>query len=140
MDGEPGTTLTVDDLMLRPWRHSDASAVFAACQDPEIARWVTIPQPYRAADADAFIEGTQAMWRDGTGAPFAITSQNSAGTTWEAGSTQTVTWDVAGTTAPQFDAAQAAKGGLYIGGIASWRKIDDNTIEIITKVVDAVLP
>ena len=42
--------------------------------------------------------------------------------------------------APQFDAAQAAQGGLYIGGIASWRKIDDNTIEIITKVVDAVLP
>ena len=42
--------------------------------------------------------------------------------------------------APQFDAAQAAQGGLYIGGIASWRKIDDNTIEITTKVVDAVLP
>jgi peptide/nickel transport system substrate-binding protein len=42
--------------------------------------------------------------------------------------------------APQFDAAQAAQGGLYTGGIASWRKLDDNTVEIITKVVDAVLP
>ncbi|MBY0318300.1 MAG: ABC transporter substrate-binding protein [Reyranella sp.] len=43
-------------------------------------------------------------------------------------------------TAPQFDAAQAAQGGLYVGGIASWRKLDDSTIEITTKVVDAVLP
>jgi peptide/nickel transport system substrate-binding protein len=43
-------------------------------------------------------------------------------------------------TAPQFDATQAAQGGLYTGGIASWRKIDDNTVEITTKVVDAVLP
>ncbi len=42
--------------------------------------------------------------------------------------------------APQFDAAQAAQGGLYTGGIASWRKLDDNTVEITTKVVDAVLP
>ena len=42
--------------------------------------------------------------------------------------------------APQFDATQAAQGGLYTGGIASWRKIDDNTVEITTKVIDAVLP
>jgi peptide/nickel transport system substrate-binding protein len=42
--------------------------------------------------------------------------------------------------AQQFDAAQAAQGGLYTGGIASWRKLDDNTVEITTKVVDAVLP
>jgi peptide/nickel transport system substrate-binding protein len=42
--------------------------------------------------------------------------------------------------APQFDAAQAAQGGLYTGGIASWRKLDDSTVEITTKVVDAVLP
>ncbi len=44
----------------------------AICQDPEIARWVTIPQPFRAADADAFIENALSMWRTGTGAPFAI--------------------------------------------------------------------
>ena len=54
------------------WRPDDAAAVLAACQDPEIARWVNIPQPYLRADADAFIEGALAMWRDGTGAPFAI--------------------------------------------------------------------
>jgi RimJ/RimL family protein N-acetyltransferase len=46
--------------------------VFAVCQDPEIARWVTIPQPFGLADAEAFIETARAMWRDGTGAAFAI--------------------------------------------------------------------
>ena len=46
MDGEPGTTLTADDLILRPWRPADAAEVLAVCQDPEIARWVTIPQPF----------------------------------------------------------------------------------------------
>ena len=56
MDGEPGTILTIDELVLRPWRPADAPAVLAVCQDPEIARWVTIPQPFLPADADAFIE------------------------------------------------------------------------------------
>jgi RimJ/RimL family protein N-acetyltransferase len=68
----PGTTLTVDELILRPWRRSDAAAVLAACQDPEIARWVALPRPFLPDDADAFLEEALAMWRDGTGAPFAI--------------------------------------------------------------------
>ena len=33
---------------------------------------MTIPQPFLAADADAFIQNSLAMWRDGTGAAFAI--------------------------------------------------------------------
>ena len=73
MEGVPTVSLRVDELLLRPWRPTDAEAVFTICQDPEIARWVTIPQPFLAADADAFIEAARAMWRDGTGAPFAIT-------------------------------------------------------------------
>src|ERR1044072_1854908 len=72
MDDAPGTTLRIDDLILRPWRPADAPAVFAVCQDPEIARWVTIPQPFERSDADAFIESALTMGRDGTGAPFAI--------------------------------------------------------------------
>ena len=72
VDGESGTTLTIDDLVLRPWRPDDAPELYAVCQDPEIARWVTIPQPFLPADADAFIQNALTMWRDGTGAPFAI--------------------------------------------------------------------
>jgi RimJ/RimL family protein N-acetyltransferase len=72
MEDERETTLVIDEFVLRPWRPSDAPALLAACQDPEIARWVTIPQPYLRADSDAFIETARTMWRDGTGAPFAI--------------------------------------------------------------------
>jgi RimJ/RimL family protein N-acetyltransferase len=72
VDDATGTTLEIDDLRLRPWREADAPALLAACQDPEIARWVTIPQPYGPDDADAFIASSQTMWRDGSGAPFAI--------------------------------------------------------------------
>jgi RimJ/RimL family protein N-acetyltransferase len=72
VEDQPGMILTIDELVLRPWRPSDVAAVLAACQDPEIARWVDIPQPYLSADADAFIESAHAMWGDGSGAPFAI--------------------------------------------------------------------
>ena len=72
MDAGSGTTLTIDDLILRPWRPADAPEVYAVCQDPEIARWVTIPQPFLPADADAFIDSALTMWRDGRGAAFAI--------------------------------------------------------------------
>jgi RimJ/RimL family protein N-acetyltransferase len=70
--GATGAALDLGDVLLRPWRATDAPALFAACQDPEIARWVSIPQPYRLADAQAFIAESSSMWRDGSGAAFAI--------------------------------------------------------------------
>jgi hypothetical protein len=39
----------------------------------------------------------------GTAGPFTVTSQNTAGITWNAGSKQTITWDVAGTTANEIN-------------------------------------
>lgn len=45
-------------LLLRPWREEDADAVFEACQDPEIPRWMPmIPRPYTLEDARAFVTG-----------------------------------------------------------------------------------
>jgi ABC-type transport system substrate-binding protein len=41
---------------------------------------------------------------------------------------------------PQFDQSQANQAASYSAPIASWRKIDDWTVEITTKRVDAVLP
>jgi RimJ/RimL family protein N-acetyltransferase len=64
--------LDLGDVVLRPWVDSDAPALVAACQDPEVARWVSIPQPYLAEDAEAFINESRAMWRDQSGAAFAI--------------------------------------------------------------------
>ena len=53
----PGNEVTLSDgvVTLRAWRTADAPAVFAACQDPLIARFVPIPQPYTDADALSFV-------------------------------------------------------------------------------------
>jgi RimJ/RimL family protein N-acetyltransferase len=46
------------DLVLRPWVEDDVPALVAACNDPEIARWIpVIPSPYTEEDARAFIGG-----------------------------------------------------------------------------------
>ena len=48
-------TLRDGDLVLRPKQPDDADAIAAACQDPEIARWTSVPSPYARADAEQFI-------------------------------------------------------------------------------------
>jgi RimJ/RimL family protein N-acetyltransferase len=48
-------TLTTDRLVLRPLEPSDTDAVLAACQDPEIPRWTSVPSPYTREHAEAFI-------------------------------------------------------------------------------------
>jgi RimJ/RimL family protein N-acetyltransferase len=61
-----------DRVVLRPWTRDDADVVFAACQDPEIQRWTTVPSPYRHEDAVCYVtEISEAAWRDGGGV-FAI--------------------------------------------------------------------
>jgi RimJ/RimL family protein N-acetyltransferase len=59
-------------VTLRVWRRDDAPAVLAACQDPLIARFVPIPQPYVKEEARAFIEKTQRDWESGDEQAFAI--------------------------------------------------------------------
>jgi RimJ/RimL family protein N-acetyltransferase len=65
--------ITAGDLHLRPFRPSDAPAVHAACQDPDIQRWTRVPSPYTRQDAHAFIEEfAPSEWESGRGAVFAI--------------------------------------------------------------------
>jgi RimJ/RimL family protein N-acetyltransferase len=46
------------DLVLRPWVEDDVPALVAACNDPEIARWIPlIPSPYTEDDALVFVRG-----------------------------------------------------------------------------------
>jgi len=46
------------DLVLRPWTEDDVDAMVAGCNDPEVAHWIpTLPHPYTADDALAFIRG-----------------------------------------------------------------------------------
>jgi RimJ/RimL family protein N-acetyltransferase len=43
-------------LTLRPWREGDVPAIVAACQDPELLRWLPlIPRPYTREHAQAFV-------------------------------------------------------------------------------------
>jgi RimJ/RimL family protein N-acetyltransferase len=49
------------DLVLRLWTEEDVPALVAACNDPEIVRWIpVIPSPYTEDDALAFISGEAA--------------------------------------------------------------------------------
>ncbi|MFI8194572.1 GNAT family N-acetyltransferase [Streptomyces sp. NPDC085946] len=49
-------TLTTDRLVLRPVGPQDTGAVYAACQDPDVQRWTTIPSPYLREHARGFTE------------------------------------------------------------------------------------
>jgi RimJ/RimL family protein N-acetyltransferase/nitrite reductase/ring-hydroxylating ferredoxin subunit len=69
----PNPPLTDGVIALRPFKAEDAPAIAAACQDPEIPRWIPIiPVPYTEADARGFILLTLQAWHDGSGYEFAI--------------------------------------------------------------------
>ena len=58
--------------MLRAWRIDDVPAVTAACQDPEIARWLSfVPEPYTEEDARFYVQDCIDALEDRK--PFAIT-------------------------------------------------------------------
>lgn len=60
-------------LVLRAWEPEDAPTVFAACQDPEIARFLPIPQPYTETSASEFVALRRADWESDNERAFAIT-------------------------------------------------------------------
>jgi RimJ/RimL family protein N-acetyltransferase len=70
---EQEISLTDGVVVLRRWRLDDAPAVFAACQDPLIARFIPIPQPYTEAVARGFIEARRRDWESDDERSFAIT-------------------------------------------------------------------
>jgi RimJ/RimL family protein N-acetyltransferase len=59
-------------ISLRPWRAADAPAVHEACQDPEIPRFVPVPQPYTLDDARWFVANALEESTAGPSAHFAI--------------------------------------------------------------------
>ena len=54
----------------------DVPAIVAACNDPETARWTTVPSPYTEADARAWIERCATAWSEGA-APLAVVERSS---------------------------------------------------------------
>jgi RimJ/RimL family protein N-acetyltransferase len=59
-------TLTTERLVLRTPTMADAAAIEAACQDPEIPKWTTVPSPYTREHAEGFIRLIGEWWADGT--------------------------------------------------------------------------
>lgn len=67
-----------DDLLLRPIDKDDERAVYEACQDTEIQRWIqVIPSPYTEADASAYVSEARRRWADRKAGTFAIVDATS---------------------------------------------------------------
>jgi RimJ/RimL family protein N-acetyltransferase len=64
--------LHTDRLELRAPTASDADAIFAACQDPEIPRWTTVPSPYTREHAEEFVDLVAGWWTDDSQAVWGI--------------------------------------------------------------------
>ena len=60
-------------VTLRCWEPGDADAVWTACQDPEIVRFLPIPQPYTQEVAREFVAQRRADWNTHDERSFAIT-------------------------------------------------------------------
>jgi RimJ/RimL family protein N-acetyltransferase len=73
-------TLHTERLVLRPFEERDEAAVAAACDDPDIQRFVPVPEPYTLRDAEEFIRVVSpAGWRDDTMYNFGIFTRGAGG-------------------------------------------------------------
>ena len=69
----PPRSLPAGPVTLRALAERDLDDMVVTCQDPEAARWTTVPVPYTRADAVSFLHGRfPSGWLGGTGAGFAI--------------------------------------------------------------------
>ncbi|MFI0896632.1 GNAT family N-acetyltransferase [Streptomyces sp. NPDC020983] len=66
-------TLTTERLYLRALEPADTDAVLAACQDPEIPRWTSVPSPYTREHAADFVQRLSPLgWQDDTMYNFGV--------------------------------------------------------------------
>lgn len=68
----PDPPLADEVVLLRPWRDEDVPQLVAACQDPDIQKYIPIPRPYRTTDAEQYVTRTTHQWRTGAAAAFAM--------------------------------------------------------------------
>src|SRR3954469_4447603 len=76
MAGPLNTQLATPRLLLRPIGPDDVAAVYAACQDPQIQRWTTVPSPYLREHAEQFAcDYAPKAWAAGDAAVFGVTAR-----------------------------------------------------------------
>ncbi|MFI1973033.1 GNAT family N-acetyltransferase [Streptomyces cinnamoneus] len=72
-------SLKTDRLVLRPFAPSDAPAVHAACQEPDIPRYTSAPSPYTPEHARVFVEDTCPKgWREDSLYTFGLFTRDDA--------------------------------------------------------------
>lgn len=72
------TEIPAGRLHLRPWQGSDADAVLAACQDPALQRWTSVPVPYTRRHAVQYVQDVSPQgWASGTAAHLAVVDATS---------------------------------------------------------------
>lgn len=65
--------LVTGDLVRRPWRASDADAVYRACQGEQIQRWTSVPVPCERRHVETFVTAvSRAAWPGVGAAPLDI--------------------------------------------------------------------
>ncbi|QXP60555.1 zinc-dependent metalloprotease [Olleya sp. HaHaR_3_96] len=80
---------------------------------------------------------------DDTDGPFLVTSQNASGLSWSIGSTQTITWDVAGTAVapgvntPNVNILLSTDGGVTFDTVLATNVANDGSHDIIVPNVQA---
>lgn len=67
-------TLQTERLVLSIPTMADVDAITAACQDPEVPRWTTVPSPYSREDAVDFVNLVAGWWAEGAETVWAIRS------------------------------------------------------------------
>jgi len=69
----PDPPLTDGVVRVRPPVLADVAAIVAACDDPEMARWLPrLPSPYGPRDAETWIAGAATWWAEGSAATFVL--------------------------------------------------------------------
>jgi RimJ/RimL family protein N-acetyltransferase len=72
--------LTARDVLLRPWRHTDAAEVVRAWADPEILRWIRYGALVPTRDnVDQWVDWNHDQWSFGLRAGFAICAADGGG-------------------------------------------------------------
>ena len=75
MDTFAPVTLSDDRLFLRCPSAGLIPQIAAACQDPDLHRWLeALPDPYTEQDAREFVAGCEHGWAQGTEHVFAVTA------------------------------------------------------------------
>jgi RimJ/RimL family protein N-acetyltransferase len=75
----PDPALSDGHITLRLPAAKDERAVFDACQDPEIRRWIPIPDPYRREHAHDWITQAEPGWSTGDHCDLVIADASTDG-------------------------------------------------------------